>query len=318
MAENAKRLSPKEWFVTYLGDLITWLKGSWVLSIASFVFTVLLVSVQAIPAEHLSGRRRVAITIGLGALIAITVLIDKIADLIEKREKSRNEEDVQSRADRLLRASEEAARNSVSDLNALLETAHELAFLAGASRANQMTAVRKESVRSAAHALGPGARATYYTLEGAPGRRRLDHPVHAVSYGRDDRPDRPFVETDFPELNIWGALTRSDTEAQVFREPEHVPGLDWERKPYATFINIPVKAGPLVFGMLSANSAHPESVGEPQRAVLIGIARALALTESMILGSATASNQRDAMSAASDTLQGIEELERENEQEASK
>lgn len=308
---NSSRLTLREWLLAYLGPLAQWLKQRWVLPIATFTVAIAVGSAALWPKEDGGAAPGwlVVTTWTLGTVTALLVLLDKLADELDRKTAEQIEADLKIRTDKILRAAEESARNSVSDLNSLIETAHEVAFLDGAARTNQMSNVRKALVQAAVNAIGPGSRATYYSLTGNGNARRLEQPLHAVGYGRDDRPYRPFLEEEDPQLSLWSALERSDTECRVIRDDEEVEGLDWSRKSYTAFVNIPVKARGLVFGMLSVNSAHRQAIAAPQRAVLIGMARLLALVEVMVLGSRTAASRDAEMSAPSDTLKGIEQIE---------
>lgn len=301
------------WLQQYVGPLSVWLKRRWILPIATAVIGLAVVGAQVVPKDSDGNQAGwvTAILWILGSVAVILVFLDKLADSVEAADSRGKEESLEVRARRLLRASEESARNGVSDLNTMVEAAHEVAFLEGAARNTQMAALRKAMVEAAMKAVGPGSRATYYSLEGLAPSRRLVNPIHAVGYGRDDRPYRPFLEKEDAHLSLWQTLERSDTECRVESDDDEVVGLDWSRKSYKTFVNIPVRSRSIVFGMLSVNSAHREAIGQPQRATLIAMARTLALVESMIVGSRTASALDAAMSAPPNTLKGIEQLEKE-------
>lgn len=299
------------WLMTYLGPLALWLKNAWLLAIPAMLASVGLVSVQWLARDDTGAALPAALpfSIALGVLVALLVLFDKFADRFERLKKAAAEQALRLRSDAILRASEEFARNSVSDLNTVIEAAHEVAFLEKAPRAVQMANLRRILVMSAAKSVGPGSRATYYTLDGERGHRILGAPIHAVEYGRDDRPDRPFLEAEDGELILWSTLERSDTEPPVYRKGDDLPGMDWSRKAYASFISVPVKAKNVVFGLLSVNSSSPDAIGAAQRATIIAMARTLALVESMDLGPRTAVSRQAAMSEGGDTLNGIEQLE---------
>jgi len=238
--------------MTYLGPLALWLKQTWILAIGAMLASIGLILIQWLARDEAGKPAELALptSIALGALRAIIVLVDKFADRFERLTKEAVQRHSEDRSDDILRASEEFARNSVSDLNTVLETSHEIAFLEGAARSTQIRNLRKILVMSAAKSVGPGSRATYYTLSGSAGTRVLGEPIHAVEYGRDDRPDRPFLENEDPHLIVWETLERSDTEPPVYREGDELPGMDWRRKAYGSFVSVPVKAKGLVFGLL--------------------------------------------------------------------
>lgn len=208
------------------------------------------------------------VAIGLVVLSAAAVLLDRVADSYDERER-KNE----------FAGSESAAEASVSELNSFLREAVEATLLAGDARVTAINGLRRNLVRFAANSIGPGSRATYYTLtETTPGRRCLGDPQHATTVGRSDMPERPWYEAKNPTHEMWRILDQPDSHSRVRIAPEPVGDTDWDSVPYKTFLTIPVKAHGVVFGVLSVNNATYIAIGDAQRAVILALARAMALT----------------------------------------
>lgn len=217
-------------------------------------------------------------------MTALAVAFDKIADNYDKVIEAAQAAEAKRLADLTLAGSEDAAENAVSDLNTFLLEALNVAFREGASRQEHLQTLRRILVMCAAKAIGPGSRATYYTLDGDRGNRVLGDAQHQTEYGRTDRPDRPFIEREDPQHTIWQLLDRSDEEAEVHSAPEEVYGLDWEKARYVTFVSIPVKAGNAVFGVLSVNCANAGAIQGVQRGTLLAMARAFAIALAYVTG----------------------------------
>jgi hypothetical protein len=210
------------------------------------------------------------VTIVAAILAALAVLLDRVADAHDKRD-----------ADRELKGSESTAEASVSELNGFLTEAIEATFLERTARITAIQALRRSLVRFAANSIGPGSRATYYTLLSTiPGNRELGDPQHATTVGRQDMPVRHWVERDNPAHEMWKILDAPDQHPDVHNDPEDVgdPAWSWSEVRYKTFLTIPVKAHGIVFGALSVNNATAGAIGEAQRAVIISMARVMALT----------------------------------------
>jgi hypothetical protein len=170
------------------------------------------------------------------------------------------------------------AERAIEELNFILTEAHAAMFLTGASRRDAIQALPRTFVRSAAALLGDGSRASYYQLsDSTPGARCLTDPVHGKGLGRSDEPPRPFLEAEAPDHDVWRIMDRPDVETAVRSEPEAVGGVVWDRVQYTTFYSVPVKAKNVQFGFLSVNSSVAGSIGGPQRATVLAIARILAL-----------------------------------------
>ncbi|MCS5487403.1 hypothetical protein NY588_09715 [Curtobacterium flaccumfaciens pv. beticola] len=232
----------------------------------------------------------VPVTIVAAVLAALAVLLDRVADTYDKRD-----------ADRELKGSESTAEASASELNSFLIEAIEATFLERTARSTAIQALRRSLVRFAANSVGPGSRATYYTLlSSVPGNRELGDPQHATTVGRQDMPARPWVERNSPDHEMWRILDAPDQHPDVHNDPEDVgdPEWSWSEVRYNTFLTIPVKAHGIVFGVLSVNNATAGAIGAAQRAIIISMARVMALTLAFDAGVGTMKD-RDANGAMS-------------------
>lgn len=247
--------------------------------------------------------RVVSILVGVFAVLA--VVGDKVADAWEARASSRT-----------IAEGERAAEKSTLDLNVVLNEAIRTLSLTAQRQADAVEALRRIIVQQAAHAVGPGTRATSYNLIREPSGQRVLKEAEHGTLGRRDKPNKPFYERLDPDLDIWRMLDREDDEPDVHSYPEVIPGLDWSKKKYKTFFSVPVKAGNVQLGMLSVNNTEVGAIGGPQRAVIIAMAKALALATAASIGAriinelAEQQTERDAiqaMSEASDTVTATEE-----------
>jgi hypothetical protein len=229
------------------------------------------------------------VVIVFGSLAALAVAIDRVGDDYEKR-RTRLENEAEAASARATAALEYAgsvatAERSVSELNIFLLEAIEVSFLEASSRNTEVLALRRHLARSAANAIGPNTRATYYTLlSRVSGNRILGDPKHGATVGRRDKPERPWKESENPSHDIWKILDAPDEHPDVHEAPDEVSDLDWENVRYDTFLTIPVKANGVVFGVLSVNNAAAGSIGEVQRSVILAMARVMALVMALDTG----------------------------------
>lgn len=124
--------------------------------------------------------------------------------------------------------------------------------------------------------VGAGVRASYYELkEDDDGFRSMTHPK---SDGRGDDAITDFIERNDPRHGIWSTLAGRDTESQIRNASEDlVPGLNWDERPYKTFVTVPIKAANRVtFGMLTINAVGEGDLTELDRVCAIAMARILA------------------------------------------
>jgi len=257
------------WVLTMFGPLAQSLKRRWVLTAIT-----LLGSVGALVVPRLwllkDGTADPAGTpwvIVLGIAAAVAVTMDRIADAYDKRV-----------AGIVLRGSQDTAENAVSDLNILLADAIEVSFFEGTSREKAIQTLARLLTLCAAKSIGPGSRASYYSLSAdESGSRTLGAPVHATEYGRHDKPKRPFIEVDDPGHPIWRIMDGADESPEVMNATDAVYGVTWEEKEYVTFVSVPVKANEVQFGLLSVNCSNEGAIGGAQRATILAMARSMAL-----------------------------------------
>ena len=211
----------------------------------------------------------------LGAIVSVLCLVaDSLADAYEKK--------LLKESERLqLGAAEEAEKRAeiaVEAVNVFLTEAHEALFLTGPSRKDAIKALPRLMVRCASGIFEEGSRASYYELNvNAEGYRCLEDPVHSTGFGRTDEPPTPFLEERDPDHDIWALMDGPDVDNEVRSSPEVIDGLSWDRKFYDTFYSVPVKSKQIQFGFFSVNSAVKGSIGGPQRACVLAMARVLAL-----------------------------------------
>ncbi|WP_153003349.1 hypothetical protein [Microbacterium testaceum] len=237
------------------------------------------------------------ISIAAGVLAVLAVVGDKVADAWEVRASSRT-----------IAEGERAAEKSILDLNVVLNEAIRTLFLTGKGQAQAVEALRRIVVQMAAQAVGPGTRATSYNLHREKDDRRvLKDAVHGT-WDRRDKPNKPFYERLDPDLIIWTMMDREDDEPEVHDYPEEIPGFDWSTKieRYKTFFNVPVKAGSVQLGMLSVNNRDVGAIGGAQRAVIIAMAKALALATAAANGAKIMNEETDRQTAR-DALQPMSE-----------
>lgn len=245
-----------------IGKVLSALKRWFVLMVLTFLGAVVAVLSPIWLTDP--GWHWLRITAGIVAACAI--IADKLADKYD-----------QTVSALTFRESERSAEKAIDDLNVVLSEAIEVMFLQGVRRDEAARSLRRIVARQAASAVGPGTRATYYTLRREKGGSRvLDDAVHGT-VGRYDKPDRPFVERDDTNHTIWGLLDRADEEPEIKEADDKVYGLDWSKKKYKTFYSVPVKANAVQLGLLSVNNSAAGAIGGPQRAVILAMARTMAL-----------------------------------------
>lgn len=214
------------------------------------------------------------LTIGVGSFAVLAVIADKMADAYDAHIASLT-----------IQEGEKAAEKAIDDLNVVLGEAIHTMFLTGKTREEAVESLRRTVVLQSARSVGAGSRATSYNLHREPsGLRVLKDAAHGAEQGRKDKSNTPFYERLHPQLEIWRMLDREDDEPDVRTEPEVIEGLDWSKKEYCTFFSVPVKAVGVQLGMLSVNNSKEGSIGGPQRAVTVAMARTLALAIAAMKG----------------------------------
>ena len=227
--------------LTAIGPLILRLKKWWILASLALIGAVAAVIAPIYWIDPGWAWLRIA----AGVLAGLAIFADRLADFYEKK-----------LGNITFRESERSAEKSVGALNVFLSEAIEAMFVQGASKTEAINTLRRTLARTAAACIGDGSRASYYPLRRLPGGSRiLDHPLHHTEFGRYDKPDRPFIESEDPNHPIWALMDRADEEPEVHSEPEEIYGVDWDKKKYKTFYSVPVKANMVQLGFLSVNNA---------------------------------------------------------------
>lgn len=267
-------------FFTAIGKLSRAAKKYWVLTGVVVLASALAVLHQLVfvdaEGKPLPGWTPLVVVLGIAA--ALAVALDRVADAYDARESELE-----------LAGAEDTAENAVRDLNTFLERAMATSEHSPETRASHLDTLRQILVMCAAKSIGPGTRATYYTLSLADdGSRILGDPKHQCEYGRTDKPSRPWVEAENPSHEIWKIMDGPDEEPKVRHSYEVIDGLDWSKKQYDTFVSVPVKFEKNLYGLLSVNSSEDGSIAASQRAAILAMARTMALTMAMSSWGATA------------------------------
>ncbi|WP_131806799.1 hypothetical protein [Mycobacteroides abscessus] len=255
------------------GGFCLTLRRWWVLWIAMFAGAV---AAASIPRLCLDSEGRIThwasvtvVTLGIGA--AIAVILDKVADSHA------------SHLDSLKAAGQEQAGvRAVIRVSSLLEEIHKLKFETTAKASGYVDAMRYASVAALSSApVAEGVRASYYRLnEDSDGSREL---VHLKSFGRSDDAITKFVEKDDPNHEIWARIAELDTQSKIRSAPEPVQGVQWDSRPYKTFVTVPIKAANKVtFGMLTMNALEAGDLTELDRVCAIAVARVLAMGDAIL------------------------------------
>lgn len=241
--------------------------------------------------------RVASIVIGVAAVLA--VIADKVADGYDARV-----------AKLVVHEGEKAAEKSIDDLNVFLGEAIRTMFFTGRRQEDAIETLRRTMVTQSARSVGLGSRATCYNLHREPTDKRvLKEAVHGIEHPRRDKSNTPFFERLDPGLDIWRMLDREDDEPNVrsCEDEDPVVGLDWSKKEYKTFLSVPIKAVNVQLGMLSVNNSELGSIGGPQRAVTLAMARTYALVVAASKGAAAMNDlaaeqdKRDALRQMSET-----------------
>lgn len=257
-------------FFTVMGTTAAALKKYWILTVVIGLAAVLAIFHRSVFVDDkgvpLAGWTPVVVTLGVGA--AVAVVLDRVADAYDARISALE-----------FQGAEDTAENAVRDLNTFLGQALATSAHSPEDRVAHLDTLRQILVMCAAKSIGPGTRATYYTLSYATdGSRILGDPEHQCEVGRSDKPERPWIESDNPSHEIWKIMDGPDEEPQVRHVTEVIDGLNWSKKPYDTFVSVPVKFKDQQFGLLSVNCSKDGSIAASQRAAILAMARTMALT----------------------------------------
>lgn len=257
-------------FFTVVGMTATSLKKYWVLTAVIGVGAVLTILRATLFVDE-DGKPlpwSTPLVVSFGIAAAIAVVLDRVADSYDARVSSLE-----------FQGAEDTAENAVRDLNTFLGQALATSAYAPDERETHLKTLRQILVMCAAKSIGPGTRATYYTLSrDAQGNRTLGEPEHQCELGRSDKPDRPWIEAENPSHEIWKIMDGPDEEPKVRHHTEKIDGLNWERKQYDTFVSVPVKFKDQQFGLLSVNCSKDGAIAASQRAAILAMARTMALT----------------------------------------
>lgn len=281
-----------QWLLEFLGPLAWWFKERWLFAAVTFGAVVAAPSLLYFVPKDAGGDHEewvLTLVVVCAAAGGLAVLGDKLADRYESKLTDLTATVSDAEAAAALNDAEQSFQQSVSEINWLLEMALRIPFLADDARQNQVETVRYDVVKAVAAAVGPGTRATYYTLHtDDDGFRRLRNPKHTVTIGRSDRPEREWVESEKPNHQMWTILNRSDSEPAVVRYPADADGLDWTKVAYRCFVSVPVRALTVTFGLLTVNAAGVGTIRETERSLILTAARVLALIEATDVGHAEA------------------------------
>lgn len=270
--------------IGWVGPPAAWFKKYWIppgLAAVGAIVAILAANVW-IDADgtRFDWARWLLVSTGIAA--AVSSLVDKLADVYDRKV-----------AEQELALSEDQAEAKVGDLNAFLAHCALTSEQSGTARRDYPHLLRQFLVIAAAKSLSSASRASYYTLsEDEKGHRVLGDPVHHLEGGRTDQSSRPFIEEESPDNTIWTMLDRADTEPQVVEYPDNPDGIDWDKVSYRSYYSVPVKHRERVFGMLSVNTAEVGAISGSQRAAVLGMARAYALTLSLESSRQTKSPKR--------------------------
>jgi hypothetical protein len=203
-----------------------------------------------------------------GAVVALSVLLDKVAD----RYSARLQGQVGIRA--------------VVAIETLVDDVQRIAKFESAARLQKVVLdLPVYAVQTAVNAAVAGSdrvRATYYPLTyDSNGMRELRNPVNR---GRSDAADQQFLEATDPTNTVWETLDRADSNCQIRREKADPGIVNWSSKPYKTFVSVPVRTDAAVYGMLSVNASQEGDLTELDRLVAVCVARVMAAAQSLVLG----------------------------------
>lgn len=207
------------------------------------------------------------------ATLAALVFLDRIADHFDSRQSAE-----------IIAIAEDVAEHIVLDLRQFI---HRCAYMANKTDSERKQYARTLSmflVVAAAKGIPGGSRASYYTLTGKPGQRRLEDPEHEVQGGRSDQPDRPFIEAESPDNTIWTLIERADTEPQVVSAPNTRDGIDWNNVHYEEYYSVPVQHDGHTYGLLSVNASRKGAILGSHRAAILAMAKSYAFALALSVG----------------------------------
>jgi hypothetical protein len=277
-------------FLWTLGRVSLWLRDKWVLTgcIALAAAALALLPRYAVDAQGKMLDWALLIVTALGIAAAMAAALDKFADKHSKK------------LDALEAIGEQTAGGrAVSAIVVLMEEIHDGAFVGSAMRRDRWTTLRASlAAAAAAVPTAENVRATYYPLsKDVNDWRELKDPKSRGRGNRQDQADSEFFEAKEPDHPIWKIMDARDTACEIISEPDENCGVDWDEKPYKTFISVPVKAGKVQFGLLSVNAPVVGDLTELDRLSLIALARTMGAILALERGPTDMRAERDSLGA---------------------
>lgn len=273
-----------------LGRVSLWLRDNWILTgcIALAAAALAFLPRYAVDDHGKMFEWALLVVTVLGIAAAAAAALDKIAD-----KHSKNLDALEALGEQT------AGGRAVGAIVVLMEEIHDGAFVSSAMRRDRWTTLRT-SLAAAAAAIptAENVRATYYPLaRDANDWRELKDPKSRGRGNRQDQADSEFFEAEDPKHPIWKIMDARDTACEIISEPDKNCGVDWSKKPYKTFISVPVKAGKVQFGLLSVNAPVVGDLTELDRLSLIALARTMGAILALERGHADMRAERDSLGA---------------------
>lgn len=274
-----------------LGCVSLWLRDKWILTgiVAIAAAALALLPRYAVDPHGKVYPEALAVVTVLGIAAAVAAVLDKVADKHSKN------------LDALVVIGEQTAGGkAMSGVNALLEEIHDASFVSNQLRKDRLTTLRVSAAAIAANmTTADNVRATYYPLTRADnGWRELKDPKSRGRGNRQDQADTEFLEAEDPDHPIWKIMDGRDTACEITSSPDQKSGVDWDNKPYKTFISVPVKADGVQFGLLSLNAPVVGDLTELDRISLIALARTMAAVLALDQGHRSMRALRDGIGSA--------------------
>jgi hypothetical protein len=277
-------------FVWTLGHLSLWLRDKWILTICIALAAAALAFLPRFAVDDQGKMFEWALFLvtALGIAAAVAAALDKFADKHSKK------------LDALEAIGEQTAGGrAVSAIVVLMDEIHQGAFVGTAMRRDRWKTLRASlAAAAAAVPTAENVRATYYPLsKDNNGLRELKDPRSRGRGNRQDQADSEFFEAMDPDHPIWKIMDVRDTACEIVSEPDKNSGVDWDKKPYKTFISVPVKADKVQFGLLSVNAPVVGDLTELDRLSLIALARTMAAILAFERGPVAMREERDTLGA---------------------
>lgn len=152
-------------------------------------------------------------------------------------------------------------------------------------RAAHAEAVREACLASALRMVGAeDGRASYYRVSGSNGSRAMQNPM-TRSGKRLDTPTTRFVEGESLNREVWPLIDEGDGSYYPDLRRDHPTSWPTDYTPaFQCFISVGVRAGDVVFGMLTINSLKPRRLTTEDFATMQVLGALLATAEAMCEG----------------------------------